>query len=265
MSETFADKREDFSDKSECTRYVMLRLLKIVDSICLFHKIPYWLDGGTLLGAVRHKDFIPWDDDIDIAMLHEDYLRFIDIFQKEAPKDLRLCTPESYLGLNNGLCKVVDLKSSRTPLKGKEGKEDYPSGIFLDIFPVRRYKKIMPRFKSTSKLIKRKKPNPGLWERFYKFVYMDTLHLHSFFEYQLRRHTSPNGPYIYYDFGYPHVNHIETIFPLSTVTLAGEEFSAPGQTHAYLKTLYGDYMVLPPEEERIPSHSTDIDPWRPCS
>ena len=63
-----------------------VELLRLFDNICKKHEIQYWLDYGTLLGAVRHKGFVPWDDDIDVAMLREDYNKFIEVFPKEIEK-----------------------------------------------------------------------------------------------------------------------------------------------------------------------------------
>lgn len=58
-----------------------LEILKIFDRICRKHNLRYWIDGGTLLGAVRHKGFIPWDDDLDVAMPSEDYKNWIRSFR----------------------------------------------------------------------------------------------------------------------------------------------------------------------------------------
>lgn len=69
-----------------------LAILEEIDKICKRHKIEYWLDGGTLLGAVRHGGFIPWDDDIDIGMSLEDEKRFEEIAPKNCPTG-SICRP----------------------------------------------------------------------------------------------------------------------------------------------------------------------------
>ena len=72
-----------------------LTILEEIDRICRKHNITYWLDGGTLLGAVRHGGFIPWDDDIDIAMPLDDARRFAQIAPGELREGLTLQSPET--------------------------------------------------------------------------------------------------------------------------------------------------------------------------
>ena len=68
----------------------MVEILEAIDDICKRHDIKWWLCYGTMLGAVRHNGFIPWDDDCDIAMMREDYERFMKVAQKELPSNLHL-------------------------------------------------------------------------------------------------------------------------------------------------------------------------------
>ena len=88
-----------------------LAILEEIDKICKRHKIEYWLDGGTLLGAVRHGGFIPWDDDIDIGMSLEDEKRFEEIAPKELPDWLYLQTPKSDPGSKEPITKIRDCNS----------------------------------------------------------------------------------------------------------------------------------------------------------
>ena len=68
----------------------MLELLEVIDVICRKHQIPYWLSSGTLIGAARHKGFIPWDDDMDICMKRPDYNRFLQIADQIMPEGYKL-------------------------------------------------------------------------------------------------------------------------------------------------------------------------------
>ena len=68
----------------------MLEMLKYVDELCRKHDIPYYLSGGTLLGAVRHQGFIPWDDDLDIILMKKDFRRLLKVLRNEPSVDYTL-------------------------------------------------------------------------------------------------------------------------------------------------------------------------------
>ena len=111
-----------------------LTILEAIHNICQRHTIPYWLDGGTLLGAVRHGGFIPWDDDIDIAMHKADLQRFVEVAQKELPKGLIVQSPLIDKHLKEPITKVRDLNSFFVE-PGDDFSHNYEKGLFVDIFP----------------------------------------------------------------------------------------------------------------------------------
>lgn len=76
----------EVSDNLRNTQLLNLELLRFIDNVCNKYDIDYWITGGTLLGAVRHGGFIPWDDDVDITFMRKDYERFIEIIPKEIEK-----------------------------------------------------------------------------------------------------------------------------------------------------------------------------------
>lgn len=75
----------------------MLYLLQSFDTVCKKHDIDYWLDYGTLLGAIRHQGFIPWDTDTDVGMLRSDYALFLEKGVPELPQDIFFQTPKQNL------------------------------------------------------------------------------------------------------------------------------------------------------------------------
>ena len=115
-----------------------LEILKYVDDFCRKHNIKYSLSGGTLLGAVRHKGFIPWDDDVDIMMMREDYDRFIQLWlENEQNDDYILQTKELYHDYYQSFGKVR--KNHTTFLQYEMEIGRYQTGIFIDIMPADRF------------------------------------------------------------------------------------------------------------------------------
>lgn len=113
---------------------IELDILKFVDQFCREKDLQYVMNYGTLLGAVRHQGFIPWDDDIDLSMPREDYERFM----KEFPKNnryriLSLETDDLYY---NNFIKIID---TTTVIHDNRNDKTYQSGIFIDIFPMDRF------------------------------------------------------------------------------------------------------------------------------
>lgn len=111
-----------------------LSILEEMDRICQKHHLTYWLDGGTLLGAVRHGGFIPWDDDIDIGMPLADMQKFIEVAPDELSEGLFLQTPQSDPSSKEPIIKVRDLNSLYVEF-GDNFNADYQKGLFVDIFP----------------------------------------------------------------------------------------------------------------------------------
>ena len=108
---------------------ISLTILEYVDEICKRNNIEYFLGYGTLLGAVRHKGFIPWDDDIDIIMFRDNYEKFLSIMKKNGKYG---CLSFEDMTYHSPYTKIVDLSTRMIC----EGKKDIPNlGIGIDIFP----------------------------------------------------------------------------------------------------------------------------------
>ncbi len=111
-----------------------LRLVKEFLKICKKHNLKYYIIGGTLLGAIRHKGFIPWDDDVDIAMMRDDYEEFLKVASKELPEDMKLTTFYNNKKYRYYLPRIEDLNTEIIEKRYEHLGEK--SHLFIDIFPI---------------------------------------------------------------------------------------------------------------------------------
>ena len=111
----------------------LLMIAKEIKRICDKNGIKYFLIGGSLLGAVRHNGFIPWDDDMDFGMLRADYDRFISVCENDLKDEFLLCSINTEENYNRAFAKVR-LKGTFFPDQGQANGIN--SGIFVDVFPI---------------------------------------------------------------------------------------------------------------------------------
>ncbi len=217
----FPDQRESGATVTEQVQLVLIRILRIFDTICKKYDIDYWLDYGTLLGAVRHKGFIPWDQDIDIGILRADYELFIEKGVKDLPIDI--------------FFQNRDTDPSITPYT------PYVEARLRD-----KYSTLTFALKS------------GIYK-------------------QINWHNGINFDFFVYDWDAENgwvSNNWERIMSNASVHLKeleiesvtfmdfeGAQYPVPVGYDAYLQRCYGNYMELPPQEERIGS---EVDPFSPC-
>ncbi len=110
----------------------ILDILVVIDKVCREHDIKYYLVAGTMLGAVRHKGFIPWDDDIDIAMPRNDYDRFMQHCTGWLPKPYEAFCAELMPNYPSDFAKIID--SGTTLIE--RAHHSYIGGIYVDVFPI---------------------------------------------------------------------------------------------------------------------------------
>jgi len=258
MTET-EELREIYNPNGSELRTLQLKMLDIlitVASICDKYEIPYWISGGTLLGAVRHGGFIPWDDDIDIELLRPDYKKLLKILPKELPCDLYLQTPKekSYRLL---FSKVRDRHS--IVYSEEEDMARYKEkGIFIDIFPEERsyrwMKNIVDFFYGRAfRRLKRGRPFHSLK---YFFEYVTSLFLYPIgivligISRTICAITKPDNILHSYGIGNSTNHNAKYMFPVSKIKFEGKEFYAPKEPDTYLRKQYGDYTTIPPKEKR---------------
>jgi len=252
-------------------RNCLIQILQYVDEWCARNNVVYYLYFGTLIGAVRHKGFIPWDDDVDIAMPREDYNRFIKEFNdsSERYKVVDISINDRYY---LPFAKVID---NKTVLQ-EQVKHAIDLGVYIDIFPI---DSLGNDINIATSHLKR------MW------FYIDVLSA-KLLPWHRRRSIKRNVLSLLASF-YPKstksvVKQIESLAKefnaiesprymgnivaksykkglmpsewfdgISKTEFEGFKFNIPIHYNNILTQLYGDYMKLPPEEKRTPMHDYD--------
>ena len=245
--------RKRFNSEGSLLRRQQMRMLEIlveVDKICKKHDICYWLSSGTLIGAMRHNGFIPWDDDLDIEMMRSDYLRLMEVLPSELPEWLALQNDETDPNYFFFYAKVRD-RRSRMLEQNNYDRLWKEQGIYIDIFPMEQHPiwlhkltektvghmyKIWRTSTDDTKAIRQVKRIFDFNNRWLFPIFRSILPLFTF-------HSS----LVTSGMGIPFHNrrYLDEIFPLTTHVFEGHEFPVPYHADAHLRHLYGDYMQLP--------------------
>ena len=234
---------------------IMLDMLVELDEVCQKHSLNYWLDSGTLLGAVRHEGFIPWDDDIDISMPMEDYLKLKEIAQDEFSDAIFFQTRKTDPAFKFDYIKLRSNRASIVEFHEKDREVEYHQGVFVDIFPML----TLPNtefhqafYEDTFKLIRDVSaislhtPNGEDYPKTRERLVEALSEMHEGFGDANRK--------IIYGGEMPDIaswfDH-NKVFPLKKMKFEGLEFFVPNDAYHYLENIYSfNFMELPPEDKR---------------
>lgn len=262
-----------------------LESLVYFDDFCKKHDLTYFMLGGCVIGAVRHDGFIPWDDDIDVIMPRRDWERMLRVWKAEEDESrfVMLKTDGKSVFTGNPFATLVD--TSVTLVKENQKDLDVPRGVVTDIFPLdgcpdgkiarvlqyyhammyslfitevvptKHGKVIELGSKILLSLVPSRQKRTKIWKKHERKLKCYPLKTHEFCT-ELYA-----GPY-----------YMRKKYPAAAFSKAeyhdfeGMKVPLPCGYDAYLKTAFGDYMELPPEEQRVPHHDLaylDLDtPYR---
>ena len=261
------------NDELKKAQQIQLEIAKEIKRVCDLHNINYFLDSGTLLGAVRHKGFIPWDDDLDIGMLFEDYTKFIE----EASYDLsdlyfvQTWDNDPYYPLP-----FLKVRKKGTSFREKKSNNKELDGVYVDVFPYLRFdgsfdkqktiaRKLMFIFRILLMKCGNKPWSTDTGFSIGKVVFYIPFKIISLFftKKKLIKKYKKILPVLDYDTklqylvcAEPKPYYYESKWAKELVELQFEDcsFKCSKYYHEILTSYYGTYMQLPPESERENRH-----------
>ena len=254
-------------------RQTQLAILDAVDAYCREREISYFIFAGSLIGAVRHKGYIPWDDDLDICMLREDYERFIASFPSQGDARFQVRSMEHTPGYYLAAAKVIDTETTLTEFV----RRPIPLGVNLDIFPldslpeeeeeIRRLDRRLAKYRRMLilKNIKRD-ANRSFWKN--AVLSCSALLLLPVSRRLLLKKISAMaqcfrgderctnlGDISVFTYGMKEVFPKEDFSASVPLEFEGRTVPAPTGYQRVLTRMYGDYMQLPPEDKRKTHHA----------
>ena len=230
----------------------LLEIAKRTATILEKHDIPYQIAFGTLLGAIRHGGFIPWDDDFDFFLFEESYEKAMDVLAQELPSDMFLENEKSEPKYFHGWAHVKDVNSEcQCDLYPHDSLYAH-KGVSVDLYKMTKiYERDFAQFRLDNAIayIERRKQLGFITEEDFekrKKLYAERL---------LSEKCDSDKVILAYPFDHGKQNY-EDVFPLKKYTFCGVEFLGPNNYESILTSEYGDYMQLPPEEDRHPHFSS---------
>lgn len=242
---------EQITDLKEIQR-IQLKILKEFDKYCEANHLKYFLAYGTLLGAIRHKGFIPWDNDIDVCMLRDDYNKLI---KKYKDGRFKLMSVER-LKRNEYTYAHAKLTDTQTILL-ESFQPDYELGVYIDVFPLeylkdggKDYNILLKRYNRINYLETAK----GIKGKILKIIGRKTLsRIYRMMHLNRKKNsrcvgnccaTNASGD----------IYNIDWFDKTKKKIFEGYEFLVPIEYKRVLERRYGNYMELPPKDERKPQH-----------
>ena len=244
----------------------LLKMMKNFHQVCEANNLKYYLLGGSALGAIRHKGFIPWDDDMDVGMPRYFYDEFCKKAQTILPPYLEI---RYYKNTNKSPFHFVKLINKNTTLI-ENSYTNYVEGVYIDVFPLDnmkpndvfeniRYKLIkishsfVMKHASTKKQITIKSK---IFTPLAKILPLKVLH--SFLEYLMTKNTDEKSSAFCNFLGSWGLRELvsKSVFGEPVLyKFEDSEFYGPKNSHAYLTSLYGNYMQPPPKKDQVCRHN----------